>query len=610
MKKLCSTAAARYEAGMCGIASIFAYHGDAPPVSLDELLAINQAMLRRGPDGAGDWISDDQRIGLSHRRLAIIDTSPDGAQPMAVETAAGAALHITYNGEIYNFRALRDELEATGVRFTSQSDTEVLLRLYERHGPAMVERLRGMFTFALWDASKRGMLLARDPFGIKPLYYADDGRTLRCASQVKALLAGGQVGSAPDPAGHAGFFLFGSVPEPHTLYADIRALPAGHTLWLDAGGGRRLEPFFDIARTLSEAGGDSAPLRDALLDSVRHHFVSDVPVGVFLSAGRDSAAITGLATECQGAGLKTFTLGFEEYAGTERDEVPLAEQIAAAYGTEHRSERVSRADFDAALPDILQAMDQPTVDGVNTYFVARAAARSGLKVALSGLGGDEMFAGYDTFSQVPKLAGAVGAIPGHRAVGHLVRVVLGPLIAAVASPKYAGLLEYGGSLGGAYLLRRGLFMPSELPNLIGPEMAREGWRALRPILRLDATCADIAEPENKVRALEMGWYMRNQLLRDADWAGMAHSLEIRTPLVDAELFRGLAPSLGRVGSPDKNAMAQTPATPLPAAVLERAKTGFFVPVEDWMHESNKRGERGLRGWARKVYAAQTHGAVC
>ena len=588
---------------MCGIASIFAYHADAPPVTLGELLAVNQAMVRRGPDGAGTWIADDDRVGLSHRRLAIIDPSPDGAQPMAVETAAGEALRITYNGEIYNFRALRDELQASGVRFVSRSDTEVLLRLYERHGPAMVERLRGMFTFALWDEAKRGLLLARDPFGIKPLYYADDGRTMRCASQVKALLAGGRVGGAPDPAGHAGFFLFGSVPEPHTLYADIRALPAGHTLWLDAGGGRRLQPFFDVARTLSQATGGAPPLREALLDSVRHHFVSDVPVGVFLSAGRDSAAITALSAECQGAGLKTFTLGFEEYAGDARDEVPLAERVAAAYGAEHRSERVARSDFDAALPDILQVMDQPTVDGVNTYFVARAAARGGLKVALSGLGGDEMFAGYDTFAQVPKLARAVGAIPGHRAVGRLVRVLLGPLIAAAASPKYAGLLEYGGSFGGAYLLRRGLFMPWELADLIGPEMAREGWRTLQPLLRLEATHGGVAEPENKVRALEMCWYMRNQLLRDADWAGMAHSLEIRTPLVDAELFRRLAPGLGRAGAPDKAAMAATPATPLPAAVLERAKSGFFVPVEDWMRAANRRGERGLRGWAREVYAA-------
>jgi len=590
---------------MCGIASIFAYHDDAPPVSLSELRAINQAMIRRGPDGAGDWISDDNSVGLSHRRLAIIDPSPDGAQPMAVETAAGDTLHITYNGEIYNFRALRNELMATGVRFTSRSDTEVLLRLYERYGPAMVERLRGMFTFALWDSSKRGMLLARDPFGIKPLYYADDGLTLRCGSQVKALRAGGQVGSAPDPAGHAGFFLFGSVPEPHTLYADIHALPAGHTLWLDANGGRRLEPFFDMARTLSQATGETTPLRDTLLDSVRHHFVSDVPVGVFLSAGRDSATITALSSECQGVGLKTFTLGFEEYTGSQRDEAPLAEQVATAYGTEHHSERISRADFEATLPDILQSMDQPTVDGINTYFVARAAARNGLKVALSGIGGDEMFAGYDTFSQVPKLARVVGAIPGHRTMGRLVRVLLGPLIPAAASPKYAGLLEYGGSFGGAYLLRRGLFMPWELPELIGPDMAREGWRMLDPVRRFEEIHASITEPEDKVRALEINWYMRNQLLRDADWAGMAHSLEIRTPLVDAELFRRLAPALGHPGAPNKNTMAATPATPLPAAILERAKTGFFIPTDDWLRKSNKRGERGLRGWARQVYAAQT-----
>jgi len=590
---------------MCGIAALFAYHPDAPPVAVSELLAVNQAMLRRGPDGGGHWIDDASRVGLAHRRLAIIDLSADAAQPMARDSLAGEAgrYRITYNGEIYNFRELRDELMAEGYAFTTQSDTEVLVRLYERDGAAMARKLRGMFTFVIWDAVAEELFAARDPFGIKPLYIADDGRTVRIASQVKALLAGGHAGRmGPDPAGHVGFFLFGSVPEPHTLYADIQAIAPGCTLTVSKGGQRRENRFFDLRETLVNAQEDSVPdLRELLLDSIRHHFVADVPVGVFLSAGLDSTAITALSAESQSGDIRTFTLGFEEFEGAPKDEVPLAEAVSQHYGTTHLTERIAKLHFDSALPEILHAMDQPSVDGVNTYFVARVVHHGGLKVALSGLGGDELFGGYDTFRQVPKLAGTLGAIPGLSTVGRAFRAVAGPLVSALASPKWAGLLELGGSYAGAYLLRRGLFMPWELPDVMDPDMARAGWEALQPLARLQAETAEVESSQNRVRALETAVYMRNQLLRDADWAGMAHSLEIRVPFVDPVLFAALAPKFAT-----KRAMAETPAKPLPDAVLNRPKTGFFVPVERWTAESaGKEGaERGLRGWARKVYKAQ------
>ena len=588
---------------MCGLAAIFAYHRDAPAVDAGELALITQSMAQRGPDGEGSWMSDDGRVGLAHRRLAIIDLDASANQPMEF-TAPGAAgaLRITYNGEIYNYRALRDELQAKGHHFRTQSDTEVLLHLYQEHGSAMVKRLRGMYALAIWDPSRRGMLLARDAFGIKPLYVADDGRTLRAASGVKALLAGGAVERSPDSAGHAGFFLFGYVPEPHTLYAPIRALPAGSTLWVDEGGARSEENFFDISATLAEEGvKESDDLGALLADSVAHHLVSDVPVGVFLSAGLDSATITGLASESHGAGLETMTLSFSEYQGTVRDESPLAERVAETYGTHHRTVEVAGGAFADELDGLFAAMDQPTIDGVNTYFVAQAAAGLGLKVALSGLGGDELFGGYDTFRQVPALVCGLGHVPGMRALGRALRPLAAPVARAVTSPKAAGMIEYGTRYGDAYLLRRALFMPWELPGILGPDLAEEGLAALKPLDRLERTQAPVSGPMRKVAALEMAWYMKNQLLRDADWAGMAHSLEIRVPLVDWTLFSALAGRLGRPGGPGKGDMAAAPATPLPDAIMARPKTGFTVPVGDWVGGS----ERGLRGWARRVYGEFT-----
>jgi asparagine synthase (glutamine-hydrolysing) len=304
---------------MCGIAAIFAYADSAPRVDDGELRAIRDCMKPRGPDGEGEWFDSSRRIGLGHRRLAIIDLSPGGAQPMLLPERQ---LVITFNGEIYNYRELRAGLEQKGHVFRSSSDTEVLLRLYAEHGEAMVNELRGMYAFVIWDGARKGLFLARDPFGIKPLYYADSGKTFRLASQVKAFLAGGQVDTSPEPAGHVGFFLWGHAIEPYTFYRGIRSLPAGATMWVDQGGAQPPKTFCSVTSILSHAerftsaayGPRSSDLRSALVDTVRHHLIADVPVGVFLSSGLDSTTLTALAAELGGT-LRTVTLGFEEYRG-------------------------------------------------------------------------------------------------------------------------------------------------------------------------------------------------------------------------------------------------------------------------------------------------------
>jgi asparagine synthase (glutamine-hydrolysing) len=501
---------------------------------------------------------------------------------------------VVFNGEIYNYPELRSELQTRGVRFRTTSDTEVLLHLYALHGMEMVHRLRGMFAFAIWDEPGRGLFLARDPYGIKPLYTANDGWTFRFASQVKALLAGGRVSRDPEPAGLVGFHLFGAVPEPFTCYRDIRALPAGNMQWIDAAGPREPAPFANLAVILAEGARIRSPsskirelVRTGVFDSVRAHLIGDVEVGAFLSAGVDSGALLGLMRDAGQGQITAITLAFDEFRGTDEDEAPLATRVAENYGARHIVRRVAEREFLNDLPLILAAMDQPSIDGLNTWFIAKAAREAGLKVAISGLGGDELLAGYPSFVQLPRWRrrfGPIAAVPG---IGRLGRAVIGgfaPKLAA-ARPKVMALLKYSDTWAGAYLLGRGLFLPDELSEIMDADLAREGLRRLKPLDGLAASLVpDPGTDVARICALESSQYMRNQLLRDADWAGMAHGIEIRVPLVDVKLLQSLAPAICRL-SPGvgKAALASAPSLALPAEISRRAKSGFGLPTGAWMN---------------------------
>lgn len=588
---------------MCGLAGIYSYHEQSPPVDQAELMRMRECMIPRGPDGAGVWFSDDQRVGLAHRRLAIIDLSPAGAQPMHDPETGN---WIVFNGEIYNHVALREQLNREGIVTRSHSDTEVLLKLYAHKGPAMLNMLRGMYAFAIWDARKRQMFLARDPFGVKPLYIADDGRTLRFASQVKALLAG-QVDTRPEPAGHAGFLLWGSVPEPYTLYRGIRALLPGH--WLCVADGKVGKPvcFNSPSQGLRQTPSAGPEAMEATLhqiaaavrESVDAHMVADVPVGVFLSAGLDSTMLAACASSL--GTLRTLTLGFEEYKDSIHDEAALAGEVAQSLGAQHTLHRISAADFAHDRELLLAAMDQPSIDGVNTWFVAKAAAQQGLKVALSGIGGDELFGSYPSFEQVPRLRKALNGFTGSPLLGRMVRKGLSPLSGMLPSPKYAGLLEYGGTLEGGYLLRRALFMPWEIGALMDPEMAAAGLKELDTLSSMAACTDGIGSERLALSALEMQWYMKNQLLRDADWAGMAHSLEIRVPFVDMALLGQFVEIPALDPTQEKRMIARTVAPNLPEAVLNRPKTGFAVPIHQWLNPDAPNTVSNHREWARVLY---------
>ncbi|MEF3364978.1 asparagine synthase (glutamine-hydrolyzing) [Methylocystis sp. 9N] len=572
---------------MCGVNGIYAYHYAANPVDRAELFRTRDHMAARGPDASGEYFSQEGRVGLGHRRLSIIDLSENGAQPMA---SRDGRFVVTFNGEIYNYRELRAALEHKGFVFHSQSDTEILLHLYADKGEAMVHELRGMFAFAIWDAARGVMFLARDPYGIKPLYYSDDGWTFRFGSQVKALLAGGAISRDPDSAGAVGFYLFGSVPEPFTTCRSIRALPAGATLLVDCTGAKAPQRYYSIAEVyrdaLSTPRKNTDDLRIALLDSVRSHLVADVPVGAFLSSGIDSGALVGLMRDAGAPNIQTVTIGFEEFRGKLEDETSLAAEVARLYETRHTTRFVSRAEFEADLPRILDAMDQPTIDGVNTWFVSKAARELGLKVAISGLGGDELFGGYPSFRDLPRWAQAFSLPSRIPFLGLGTRKLLAPLTGFFGlSPKAAGMLEYGGSYAGAYLLRRGLYMPWELEAVLDRETIVQGLRRLAPLRLIDAELRSApSNPFARVATLESTLYMRNQLLRDTDWASMAHSLEVRTPLADRTLLARLS-RIKLNENEGKVALASAPSRPLPEAIIDRPKTGFTTPIDGWLRSS-------------------------
>ncbi|MES2056734.1 MAG: asparagine synthase (glutamine-hydrolyzing), partial [Pseudomonadota bacterium] len=381
---------------------------------LDEVVRVRDSMARRGPDGAGLWASDDSRCVLGHRRLSILDLSDRALQPMA---SGDGRYTIVYNGEIYNYPELRAAALAVGRSLVTTSDTEILLDLFEQHGPAMLDMVRGMFALAIWDAVTQSLFLARDAFGIKPLFFSDKDGVFRFASQVRALRAGDGISDEKDPAGVVGFLLLGSVPEPFTWYADIASLPAGHCMTVDASGVTQRR-YVDAATVLvtgeSEQIGHAAALRrahEAVRDSIKAHLLADVPVGLFLSAGIDSAAILGVAMEGAARPIHTITLGFDEFEGTDDDEVPVAARIAAFYGAQHNVRRIGRDEFLGDLDEILATMDQPSIDGINTWFVAKAAHEQGLKVALSGIGGDEMLGGYNRHISAPGLWNRVKFLP-------------------------------------------------------------------------------------------------------------------------------------------------------------------------------------------------------
>ncbi len=590
---------------MCGlIASFPNKEGVTDPAGFSAGL---QRLAARGPDGEGIWA--ECGVTLGHRRLAILDLDDRAAQPMASQCGRYV---IVYNGEIYNFRELRHQLKNKGVNLSTESDSEVLIALFAEHGEAMITKLQGMFAFVIWDRLNRQAFAARDPYGIKPLYVGTHKGGVLIASQVKAIMSTGMVSYEPDLHGQVGFWMLGSVPEPNTWYRDVKAVRAGHCLWIKDGhiaSNRRWYDVADVWRRAANCSELSASqireiARASVKESVNRHLVSDVPVGVFLSGGIDSGALVALVREAGLTTVQGVTVAFNEYKTRKQDEVPGALALASSFEIRHKVRYVTNDEFLNDLPSLLNAMDQPSLDGVNTWFAAKAAAEQGLKVVLSGVGGDELFLGYPNFRSLPRIQKMwkhLSMLPGAH---YATRCALEFQAARSANDRWRYVPDWLQSVAGAWWLSRSIFTPREISNLLDGDMVAELFSNFSPEDWIADMCGPL--PDNATIALaqiESTTYLRNQLLRDTDWAGMAHGVEIRTPFVDAQLLNNIAPIISALSSfPNKELLADSPALKLPGHLLQRKKTGFSIPLYPWLRQAGliSEGVRPVQSWARLV----------
>jgi asparagine synthase (glutamine-hydrolysing) len=608
---------------MCGVAGVIRWiptarlAGSRPHEPQVNAIAerMSDAIRHRGPDGTGLWESGCQEVTFAHRRLAIIDLSEAGAQPM-IDPDTGCA--ITYNGEIYNFLEIRRDLEQLGESFRSACDTEVILKAYKRWGIDAVQRFRGIFAFALWCPRTRAVHLVRDQMGIKPLYWtrarlaATGEEIVLFASELRALLASGLVERRLDPAAVASYLWHGFTIGPGTIIEGVHLLPAGTILTIsaeddaDRRNAHAMRRYWQLPRSTDRVT-TPAEMAEELARTVRMQLVSDVPLGVFLSGGIDSSAVAALASQAIPDGLHTFTVGFEV---PEYDETRHAQKVADAIRSRHTTTLLTGQGFRDKLPEAMKSIDQPTIDGINTYFVSAAARSAGMTVALAGTGGDELFGGYRSYEDVPNalrygawvpFAGGRGA--GKRAFDGLVdlatravgRLYWGLLDAAPPQTRWAKIADVVRAIRdplGLYQVSYALFT-QESQAVLAAGRVREAQRGQAFGLPGAVAAAwreriDGSELLHAISVLELFSFVGERLLRDTDAASMAVALEVRVPLLDhalTESVAGLPPGPRFEPVRKKQILRDAALSKLDPAIFDRPKSGFVLPIDVWAREA-------------------------
>ena len=568
---------------MCGITGIYSLKREEDIGFDNSIIQMREALLHRGPDDRGVYISPDKRFYLAHTRLSIIDLTASGHQPMSDQEGS---IWISYNGEIYNYRQLQNELKEKGYRFRSNSDTEVIINGYKEWGiDGLLKRLRGMFAFAIYDLSGRQarLILCRDRFGIKPLYYYLDDELLIFSSEVGAIVKSGIIPVERNQKADIAFLIFGNIPAPLTTIKNVFSLAMGSYMLIEDGN-KRLVRYYDLINSFTKAKIKNAEdiynqLRSILDETVNLHLTSDAPLGVFLSGGIDSSALVALASKARDIPITTLSIIFDEEAYSE---LPYQKMITEQYRTDHRQIKITEKDFYDELDNIFLAMDQPTVDGVNTYFVSRAAKQAGLKAVLSGTGADEVFCGYDSFKEIWLL----------KLINRLPELLKLPFVLTSGFNDPWRKLVYlkNGDHLALYLTIRGLFTPKDVEIIL--DVSEKEIKEVIGNFELSTMNYELStmNPIDWLSYMEINFYLQNQLLKDTDFMSMYHSVETRVPYLDhilVDYIAAINSSLKIDKYIPKPLLVKPLKEMLPKKVVFRKKQGFTFPFDLWLKKQGK-----------------------
>lgn len=571
---------------MCGISGIHNYSNKT--INAEEIIKkiINIQKLR-GPDGNGIWMSECNKVTFGHNRLSIIDLSENANQPFK---SYDENFVITFNGEIYNYKQIKAELIQKKIKFKSNSDTEVLLEAYKYWNLEFLQKLRGMFSFAIWDIKNKKLVLARDPFGIKPLYYSNLNGVFYFASQIKSLLSINNISRKKSDAGIVSFYLLGHLQDPFTLYKDIKSLEKGSCMVIDNFGNINKFEYANIKDEIINSEGlvfknkkDAiSNLNELINETVNYHEVSDVPIDYCLSSGIDSSTIVASIKNKKNSKALTIDLDNDNLISNEK---LLAKKTSLINEIPHFTAKIDKKEIKELINLFYDNMDSPTNDGLNNFLITHCAKKNNTKVMVSGVGGDEFFFGYPSFTRIPLINNITNLIPKNRICNYFFNsLLLNFFNKKKLNPKYPLIYNYGKDLENTFLLQRSLFMPNDIKEMINSNEFKLGWDELGILENIYKDTKDIKSKKLSIMHLEIKYYLCSKLLRDIDWTSMSHSIEIRTPFVDWFFFKKLMPLLKSNINFNKKSLLDTVKNKIPNELYKRKKTGFGIPYKDYLNK--------------------------
>ena len=572
---------------MCGFIASFGQN-----INDKGLKAAFDQLKRRGPDSEGIWT--DKKIFLGSRRLAIFDLHERSNQPMK---SICERYILIYNGSIYNYLELRDYLSNSGIQLKTTSDTEVIIELFALEGAKMLNRLQGMFSFVIWDTQAKEAFAARDPYGIKPLYIGFNPDGIILASQVKTILSTNLISKEKDLNSELSFFQFGFVIEPRTWFKNIKSLNPGNYIVIKDNKITFEKNWSDIESFWISADKNQKKIKkktlnkiiyDEVTASVNKHLVSDVPIGIFLSSGIDSTLLASIASLNSKKNIIAITVLFNDFKNSNYDETFKAKKIAQRLGLKHFVFNVTKDDFLKDYPKIIEAMDQPSIDGINTWYASKAAAQLKLKVVFSGLGGDEIFFGYDHFKKIPFTYNYLSTIKKIPFFNFFLNYIFKIFSYIKNDDRWISVIESSKSIFRLWFLKRSIFT-KEYINKENLTSKLNNFSKLYGDIKKNGDNYDFKNPKIEISYLDSIFYMRNQLLRDSDWASMYHGVELRTPFVDFYLLSRLKNIMINYASyQNKDSLKLSFDSILPKEFLQKKKTGFQTPIKIWIESYFKK----------------------